>query len=193
MNPNFILAFNNTMLSEIGPWFNPNDPGTISGECDTHETALMCGYENVEGDSGGVTKYGIAKNENPNVDVQNLNLDQAMQIYYTNYWVSGKNDQITIPITMAYFDICVNNGLSRGAKLLQQSVGATPDGDIGPVTLGLVNQQDPTTLINTLATERNQFYNTIVNNNPAQQKFLSGWLERVTRVTNAALAQINTN
>ena len=44
------------------------------------------GYVNDPNDPGGETKYGIAKNSHPNVDIANLTLDQAKAIYKTEYW-----------------------------------------------------------------------------------------------------------
>ena len=36
---------------------------------------------------------------------------------------------------MMHFDGCVNHGNGRASRLLQEAVGATIDGDIGPKTL----------------------------------------------------------
>jgi lysozyme family protein len=186
----FIVAFNHAMLYEIGPWFDANDADTIAGKIDTPLQRRKCGYTNIVGDNGGVTKFGIAQNKNPNVDVPNLDLNTAMQVYFNGYWVQGACDRITIPITIFQFDMCVNNGISRAGKILQQAVGATIDGNVGPATLAKVNQQDSETLVKSLSVIREDRYKTIVQNDPSQAKFLAGWLRRNTEVTQFSLAQL---
>jgi lysozyme family protein len=191
MDPNFNVALNHCMLYEVGPWFNANDPDTIAGNIGTPQLNRKCGYVDIDGDSGGCTKYGVAQKDNPSVDVKSINLAQAGQIYHDSYWVPGKCDQITIPITIFQFDMIVNNGPGRAAKILQQAVGATIDGNIGPATLAAVNAQDPATLINTLSTIRANRYQLIVKNDPSQAKFLDGWLRRNAEVTQFSLAQVS--
>ena len=185
----FIDAFNHVMLYEVGPWWNPADPGVIAGTCDTQAQCRMVGLTNTPGDGGGLTKYGIAITANPGVDVQHLDLAGAMEIYFKNYWLAGKCDQLTAePIAVIAFDICVNNGVGRSAKMLQQAVGATVDGQIGPNTLAAVNGADVDGLIRKLNDLRVARYNTIVMNDPTQQKFINGWMRRVSEVTQYALS-----
>lgn len=190
MDPNFIIALNHAMLYEVGPWYNANDPDTIAGSIGTPQLNRKCGYIKIAGDAGGLTKFGIASVDNPTVDVASLNLAQAQQIYHDRYWIVGHCDKITIPVTIFQFDMIVNNGAGRAAKILQQSVGAVVDGNVGPVTLALVNAQDPVTLINKLSGLRSARYNTIVQNDPSQARFLDGWLRRCSEVTQYALAQL---
>ena len=189
-SPAFIAAFNETMKFEVGPWFNPADPDVISGAYSTPLQRRKVGYVDIDGDSGSLTKYGIASASNPSADVKNLTLAGAMDIYYRQYWQLGLCLQITIPITTFHFDSCVNNGVPRAAKMLQQAVGVTQDGQIGPQTLAMVNKQDPRELINKLAAIRIARYHIIVQNNPTQAKFLDGWLSRVTAVQQFSLSQV---
>jgi lysozyme family protein len=185
---NFVTSFNNAMKYEVGSDWNPNDPDTISGNVNTPH---KCGYTNTAGDAGGLTKFGIALSENPSVDVANLDLNSAMQIYYTHYWLAGSCDKMASPLCIFHFDTCVNNGVPRAGKILQQAVGANPiDGLVGPATLALVTPQDPATLINTLSTIRIARYHTIVETTPSDAQFLNGWLRRVNEVTAFSLSQI---
>jgi lysozyme family protein len=39
------------------------------------------------------------------------------------------------PVSLVHFDACVNMGVTQAARFLQRSVGAEPDGRIGPKTL----------------------------------------------------------
>jgi lysozyme family protein len=191
MDTNFIAAVNHCLLYEVGPWFDPTDPDTIAGNIDTVQQRRKCGYVNIDGDSGGCTKYGISQRANPSVNVQELTLAQAQQIYHDSYWLASKCDRITIPVTIFYFDMVVNNGGGRAAKILQGCVGATQDGNVGPQTLAAVNSQDPTTLINAMHDARNARYNQIAQNDPSQEQFLAGWLRRSDEVRQFNLSQLS--
>jgi|SRR5271167_1771748 len=191
MDPNFILAFNHCMLYEIGPWFDPTDSDTIAGNTGTSLQNRKCGYTNIPGDHGGVTKYGIAQASNPSVNVPALTLADAQQIYFNYYWTASHCDKITSgAVAIFQFDMVVNNGGGRAAKILQQAAGVTVDGAVGPATLAAVNAIDPATLINSLSSIRATRYNLIVQNDPSQAEFLAGWLRRNSEVTSYALTQL---
>lgn len=188
MASDFDAAFNHGMLYEVGPWFNPNDPETIQGLWSTKQQKLKVGYCNIPGDKGGVTKFGVAQNYNKNIDVKSLTLEGAKQVYLDSYWKPARCDDIKIPIHLFYFDMVINMGLGRAAKILQEAVGVKSDGAIGNVTLTAVNKViDAKSLIKTMSSIRESRYRAIVKNDPSQQKFLNGWLRRNTEVTVAAL------
>ena len=186
---NFLTAFNNAMLYEVGPHWNPQDPEVQAGLIDTKEQRYKVGFTDTPGDSGGVTKFGIAQNSHSDISVKDLTLDQAIQIYYDSYWVQAHCEQLPYPFVICYFDACVNNGIARGAKLLQHAANVTADGAIGPGTLAAVSAADPTQLINNISAARTSFYNAVVVAHPEDQQFLNGWLTRNTQVTQFALGQ----
>ena len=53
------------------------------------------GYVNDPSDLGGETKYGISKRSYPNLDIKHLTLEQARKIYFCDYWLKGKFEQIS--------------------------------------------------------------------------------------------------
>lgn len=186
---NFLMAFNNAMKYEIGPWFNSSDPDTVAGLISTPLQRRKVGYVNDPSDNGGETKYGVAKNGNPSLNISTINLALAMNVYYNNYWLSSKCDSINnIGISIFYFDMVVNHGISRGGKILQQSVNAVIDGNVGPKTIGAVNALDAKIVINSMSSIRATRYHTIVQNTPSQVKFLNGWLRRNSEVTQFSLS-----
>lgn len=190
MDQNFVAAFNHTMLYEVGAFWNPTDPDVIDGNISTREQRKKVGYVNIPADRGGETKYGIAKNANPDVDITNLNLDETMSIYQDSYWQRGSCDQLSYPLSLMHFDACVNHGIRRANKFLQRALGVTEDGQVGPQTLQAVNSSDQQQLIQQLSQIRTDFYNAIVNRDPSQQIFLAGWLRRVNEVTAFTLAAL---
>lgn len=189
-SPEFLAAFNHSMLYEVGPWWNPNDPDVISGQCLSKEQRKKVGYVNIKQDRGGLTKYGIAINSNPEVDVQNLNLNQAMEVYFRKYWLASKSNLVPYPAQIMHYDVAVNHGVGRAVKMLQEAVGALPDGALGPVTLAKVGSLNPNELLGRLNKMRVDRFHNIVRNNPSQAMFLNGWLRRASEVYNYALAQL---
>lgn len=72
---------------------------------------------------GEVTKWGIYKTANPDLDVANLTIDQAILIYKQRYWDAYLNkaptltlDDVPIPYAVAVFDTGVNCGVNRCFK-----------------------------------------------------------------------------
>ncbi|MFZ0931236.1 MAG: glycosyl hydrolase 108 family protein [Syntrophobacteraceae bacterium] len=51
-------------------------------------------YTETPGDAGGGTKFGISSRSYPNVDIKNLTRDQAVGIYYHDFWLKGGIDRI---------------------------------------------------------------------------------------------------
>jgi lysozyme family protein len=142
------------------------------------------GYVNDPADPGGETRYGISKQSYPNLDIKNLTLDQAREIYFRDFWSRGKYEQIEDEnIAIKLFDLAVNVGINQANRLIQRALRAAgtqivEDGIIGPITLAAINKADPTDLLAALKSESAGYYRLIANANPSQQKFITGWLKR---------------
>ncbi|MDR3151249.1 MAG: hypothetical protein LBT67_00155 [Holosporaceae bacterium] len=142
------------------------------------------GYVNDKADPGGETKFGISKRSYPHLDIKNLTRDQARKIYFCDFWMKAKCEQIdNDDIATKFFDLCVNMGIPQAVRLIQRalrSAGQTvaDDGIIGPVTLQAINKADPTDLLAALKSEAAGLYRLIANANPSQQRFIEGWLCR---------------
>ena len=174
----FEKAIDHVMLYEIGGFFKLT-PTVEQGLIDTFENCKACGYTNDPDDRGGETKFGIAKSANPDLDITNLDWEAAMQVYYKRYWLGGNCQDLPPRLAALHFDGCVNHGIGKQAKFLQESVGAIADGDIGPATLALVRAMDEIDVCNKVCMQRETFYRNIVANNGSQAKYLNGWLRRV--------------
>lgn len=93
------------------------------------------GYVNNSSDPGGETNFGISKRAYPNLDIKNLTIDQAKQLYHDDYWNAISGDELPGDLAMAVFDCAVNQGVGMAIRLLQISLGVTVDGKIGPQTV----------------------------------------------------------
>ena len=78
------------------------------------------------------TKYGIAANTYPNLDIKNLTIAQAKEIYKKDWWDKLGGNGLHSAITFQLWDFAINAGKKRAVMELQQAVGVTADGIIGP-------------------------------------------------------------
>lgn len=88
------------------------------------------GYVNHPSDPGGETKYGISKRAYPKLDIKNLTMDQAKEIYFKDYWLKAGCDNYKFPVNMILFDCAVNMGVGRALKFLAE-VGPLPGALLG--------------------------------------------------------------
>ncbi len=67
------------------------------------------GYKsNNPADKGGLTKYGISQKYHKNVDVPNLTIEQAKEIYLKDYWIPLGCDDRQYPMDILVFIQGVN-------------------------------------------------------------------------------------
>ena len=72
------------------------------------------GYVNDPHDPGGETKYGISKKAYPMLDIKNLTIDDALALYYRDYWGLAKS--LVFPMNLCVFDCAVNQGTKRAKQ-----------------------------------------------------------------------------
>jgi lysozyme family protein len=174
----FEAAINHAMLYEVGGGWKMT-PDVETGLISTPQQRKAVGYVNDPDDAGGETKFGIAKNANPETDITNLTWSQAKAIYYTKYWLLGACDKLSGRVGVLHLDGCINHGVGRASKFLQKALLVTEDGKIGAITINKANLADQIVLCNAICDNREQFYQDIVANKPTQKKFLAGWLRRI--------------
>lgn len=93
------------------------------------------GYVNDLADRGGETRYGISKRAYPHIDIVNLTLAQAKEIYRTDYWDKVKCSSLPPDLALLVFDAAVNNGVGAASRWLQGAANVAVDGAIGPKTI----------------------------------------------------------
>ena len=148
------------------------------------------GYVNDPHDRGGETNLGVTKKawaaylgrEIADGEMAALTVEAVAPFYKEMYWDRVRGDDLPDGVDYLVFDFAVNAGPGRAAKFLQKAVGATADGVIGPGTLAAVRAKSPQEVIDLFSTIKAEFYHGIVENDPTQQRFINGWLNRVAAV-----------
>lgn len=139
----------------------------------------------VKEDRGGYTKYGISSGAYPDLDIQSMTRDDALDIYYRDYWLKNKCSNLPEQLAISVFDSSVNCGVGRTAHWLQEACKAQgqdikSDGIIGVLTLGAVLECDAWKLHSIITAKRLQHYSDICALHPSQMQFLRGWVNRVS-------------
>ena len=116
-----------------------------------HVLEMEGGYDDDPYDPGGPTNQGItlaeyARDRGVEVTIDNLAPLKAdlksipsatvRRIYHDRYWLSASCPELPTALAFFHFDAAVNQGVAGAARMLQQSVGADLDGEIGPAHLG---------------------------------------------------------
>lgn len=134
--------------------------------------------ENDPNDPGGLTKWGISQRAYPTLDIANLTLEQAKEIYKRDYWESCWCDKMPFAFAVAVFDSAVNQGTGRSIRLLQAALNVDADGILGPTTMKAVAAASPRSVKRLLAMRMAE-YMRLIRANPTLQAFAINWCFRV--------------
>jgi len=157
-------VYSKTLKFEGGFQKNPKDKGNWTGN--------KIGVGDLKG-----TKYGISAGSYPNLDIENLTKEQAIEIYRRDYWNALHLDKIDSDrIAWKVFDIAINCGRGTAAKILQRAIGVTADGHIGNITLEAVHKADSVKVMNDLVRLQQEHYERIRNEDNII--FVAGWMRR---------------
>lgn len=94
-------------------------------------------------DTGGRTRYGISKNAYPDVDIPNLTLEGAKEIYHTDFYTPMRCDEITDDhFAFQFFCAAVNIGVGDAKKHIWNVLGLPLTSTIiGAITLARLNEE----------------------------------------------------
>ncbi|CAB5220127.1 Peptidoglycan binding domain containing protein [uncultured Caudovirales phage] len=144
----------------------------------------------VEGDRGGMTYAGIARNMNPDwpgwsaIDRKEIPPTQMVRdFYHQGYWEPIRGDELPQTIADTIFNFAVNTSAPKrpvlAIKLAQLVVKATPDGVLGEKTLAALKAFDESKFVMAYALAKIARYRDICMKDRSQVKFLLGWINRV--------------
>ena len=103
------------------------------------------------------TKFGIDARSHPEINLKELDVEGAKEIYLKDYWEKFKCESYLYPLGEIIFNCAVNCGFGRVKKILATGVET---GD-------------------SFLDEQEDFYRRLAAAKPTNQKFLKGWLNRV--------------
>lgn len=143
---------------------DPDDPGNWTGG--------RKGSGKLKG-----TKYGIAANTYPNLDIKNITWDQAKAIYKRDFWDKVNGDILPGAVQYSALDGAINSGISRSVRWLQGAARVADDGIWGPVTLRAVTSADPNDLLLRYNALRLQFMTDL----STWDRYGKGWARRICK------------
>ena len=161
MRKNFKYALSEVLKSEGGYSDHPRDPGGA-----TMKGITLITYNNFS--NGGKTK----------ADLREITDKEIHDIYLAGYWAKCHCDYLPAGVDFTVFDACVNSGVVRATRWLQQVVDVKIDGLFGPKTLSAVNSFTPCEIISVMCYIRLQFLREL----KTWDDFGKGWGRRVLRV-----------
>lgn len=160
----FDVSIERLLSHEGGFTLNPKDPGNWTG-----------GKQGVGQLKG--TKWGIAANTYPNLDIKNLTRDQAKAIYRRDWWERAKCHLLPNVVSYQLLDGAVNSGIGRASIWLQRAARVADDGVIGPVSLKAIKAADPNDLAFRFLGFRLEFMTGL----STWQTFGKGWARRIAQ------------
>ena len=104
-------------------------------------------------------------------------------IYKSRYWDAVRADELKPGVDLLAFDMAVNKGVGRAAKLMQRGAGVTEDGALGPKSMAAINALDARDFIAKVSEARRDFYKSL----KTFPTFGKGWLRRVDETEKEAL------
>lgn len=154
---------------------------------------LEGGFVDNPDDPGGATNMGITQttyddwrasaivvpSEPPKPrSVSLLTSQEAWLLYSENYWRPARASAMDWPLNLVHFDSAVNHGVRKAARLLQEVLGVSIDGAIGPITMAALGGMGSYTTAEKLLWKRLGFYY-VISQTPKQLQFLRGWISRL--------------
>lgn len=104
------------------------------------------------------TKYGISAGSYPHLDIKNLTLAQAREIYKRDFWDKFNGDDLDYEVAFQVFDADVNHGIGNGSRFMQRALDVADDGVVGPVTLKALKEMEPKKFMFLFLAERLEFF-----------------------------------
>jgi lysozyme family protein len=166
---NYSRCLDNVFKHEGGYQNDPNDTGNWTG------------CEKGKGTNKG-TNRGISACSYPNENIKGMTEERAGEIYHDDFWEPILGDDLPAGVDLCTFDGSVNSGKSRGVKWLQQAVGVTADGIVGPITVDAARAADDHSTIDRMCDLRLDFLRGL----STWDLYGKGWTTRVEDVRTTA-------
>lgn len=156
-------------------------------------------YENVPGDNGGLTKWGIDAGGHPSLTtdyIKNMTMPEALDQYFLS-WQQQKISSLPWPIGEVVHDTYESGGKAirwlqqtlnepdpiGAIHWLQKAIAVKVDGVLGPITLGSVEAViNPKQVAHDFLIFRDAYFTGLADSVPHDAQFRQGWLNRDTNL-----------
>lgn len=163
------------VLEMEGGWTeDPHDPGGP-----TNQGITLGVYAAWRGISLDATNAAALKDE-----LRRIQPETVRAIYRKRYWEPSGAGEFAQGLALMHFDAAVNHGVGGAIRMLQEAVGATIDGEIGPETKTAIARAAAGDLVARYADIRRARYRAL----PHFWRFGKGWLRRADVTLERALA-----
>ncbi|MBD2464312.1 hypothetical protein H6G89_25235 [Oscillatoria sp. FACHB-1407] len=165
----------------------PQPSGDIFGEALKFSLRWEGGYVNHPNDIGGETNKGVTASTYAsyrrskglsNQSVRYITDAEVYEIYRDMYWRPANCDLKTRALAIVHFDTAVNFGVGGSTIFLQEVLGLRADGGYGPITREAVSRANNAATARRYCQARIDYRYQRVKQNPSQNDFLQGWLNR---------------
>lgn len=123
------------------------------------------------------TKYGISAMSYPDLDIRNLTLQQAKDIYYRDFWLRVEGDSLHDALVYQLFDAAINHGAGNAIRMLQRAVGVLDDGSFGPITRKAIKRRGIDDTLKLFNAQRIRFFTRL----STFRLYGAGWMNRVAQ------------
>lgn len=165
---------------EGGLQCDPSDPGNWTGGKVGHGRQ-------------GCTKYGIATNTYPNLDIRNLTLKRAGELYERDFWNPIRLSEFESQgLATEIFDTSINCGVGTGGNIVIQLVNIFGpahyklNGKVNAEQVEWINKftrkkANRVTFYKALNVLQGERYLDIIQHNPKMMRYSNSWFSRVGR------------
>ncbi len=145
------------------------------------------GYVNNAADPGGATNRGVtqrtyddwrARNGLALRSVKDISVVESSEIYYKNYWLAARSNELPEPLCLVMFDTAVNFGVAGSVQILQEVLRLKVDGIFGSKTFEGVRTYAAKDIAKAMCAYRQYYRYRVAMRTPSQKIFLEGWLNR---------------
>lgn len=167
MQGNFAVCLAEILKLERGWSDNPTDEGAATNLGVTQTT-----WQHWVGKTRVVTTQ----------DIKHLTVADVTPLYRQAFWNAVHADYLPLGIDLVVFDWAVNSGPRVAIQNLQQALGVSQDGLLGPMTINAATAAPSGPVIDCMAELRRAFYRSL----DAFDAFGRGWDARVDQITTLA-------
>jgi lysozyme family protein len=121
------------------------------------------------------TKFGIAANTYPTLDIKHLTREKAIEIYRRDFWAAVGADALPPALGFQMLDAAVNHGIGTAKRMLQGAAGVAPDGVVGPATRAAIAAAEPADLLLQFFATRVDYYTRL----RTFDTYGRGWMRRM--------------